>query len=871
VTKDTIAWSLPGDDAALAGLTLSLHASPSGDIKGNNGRIEGGNTLVLSYDKAGLSADVKAAFPHLASYKALRIGASDLAKVEEALKGQIVVSAAKVDGAVIAATGVQIGGVLDDLYAYDGALGVTFTNGAPTLKLWAPTARSVRLHLFDKPKDTTASEVVELAPSAGVWTAAGKAAWNRKWYLYEVEVYVHATGKVEHNLVTDPYSLSLSANSERSQIVDLADPDLLPSGWGSLVKPAIDPADIALYELHVRDFSANDPTVTAAHRGTFMAFTEAGSSGMTHLSKLAASGLTHVHLLPIFDFATVNELKSEQKSPPDLSAFAPDSEEQQAAISPIRDQDAYNWGYDPFHFTAPEGSYATDPDGPARIFELRSMVKGLYDAGLRTVMDVVYNHTTASGQSPRSVLDRVVPGYYHRLDLKGAVETSTCCQNTATERAMMEKLMVDSLLTWAKAYKIDGFRFDLMGHHMKSNMLKVKSTLAALSPAKDGVDGAGIYLYGEGWDFGEVAGGARGENATQKAMAGTGIGTFNDRLRDAVRGGGPFDSGDDLKRQGFVSGLFTAPNTLEQGTPDEQKAALLKLKDQIRVGLAGNLKEYSFEGAEGNPVTGAEIDYNGQPAGYTQHPLEAITYIEAHDNQTFFDIVQYKAPDGTDMAARVAMQKLGISIVALGQGVPFFHAGMEMMRSKSLDRDSYNSGDWFNRLDFSYESNNWGAGLPPKEANESNWSLMKPLLSDPARKPAKGDIEQVVGHIQTMLSIRKSSKLFRLSTGDDVKARVRFHNTGPDQAPGLLLMSISDEEPGLSDLDPAAEAVVIAFNASPSEVTYSDPDFNASVLALHPIQLALAGDPVQGATFAAGTFTIPARVTAVFVGTAAFP
>jgi pullulanase-type alpha-1,6-glucosidase len=609
----------------------------------------------------------------------------------------------------------------------------------------------------------------------------------------------------------------------------------------------------------------------AANRGTFMAFTEASSNGMTHLAKLAAAGLTHVHLLPFFDFATVNEVKSEQKSPPDLSAFGPDSEEQQAAISAIRDEDAYNWGYDPFHFTAPEGSYATDPDGPARIVELRSMVKGLHEAGLRVVMDVVYNHTTASGQSSKSVLDKVVPGYYHRLNAKGAVETSTCCQNTATEHAMMEKLMVDSLLTWARAYKIDGFRFDLMGHHMKSNMLKVKSALAALDPVKDGVIGAGIYIYGEGWDFGEVAGGARGENATQKAMAGTGIGTFNDRLRDAVRGGGPFDGGEDLKKQGFVSGLFTNPNGLDQGTPDEQEAALLKLQDQIRAGLAGNLKDYSFESAAGTPVTSAELDYNGQPVGYTQDPIEAITYIEAHDNQTLFDILQYKAPDKTDMAAFVAMQKLGISVVALGQGVPFFHAGMELMRSKSLDRDSYNSGDWYNRLDFSYESNNWGVGVPPKEANESNWSLMKPLLADLTRKPAKADIEAVAQHLQTMLSIRKSSKLFRLGTGEDVKARVRFHNTGTTQTPGLILMSISDEEPGLPDLDPALGAVVIAWNAAPKEVTYADPDFTASVLTLHPLQLALAGDPVQGATFAAGTFTIPARVAAVFIGTASFP
>ena len=191
----------------------------------------------------------------------------------------------------------------------------------------------------------------------------------------------------------------------------------------------------------------------------------------------------------------------------------------------------------------PEGSYSTNPDGPARIVEFREMVQALNKMGLRVVMDVVYNHTNASGQNPKSVLDRIVPGYYHRLNDSGAVETSTCCSNTASEHNMMEKLMVDSVVTWAKDYKVDGFRFDLMGHHMMSNMLKVRAALDALTLAQDGVDGKSIYMYGEGWNFGEVADNARGVNATQLNLAGTGIGTFNDRSRDAVRGIGPFDSG----------------------------------------------------------------------------------------------------------------------------------------------------------------------------------------------------------------------------------------------------------------------------------------------------------------------------------------
>ena len=318
--------------------------------------------------------------------------------------------------------------------------------------------------------------------------------------------------------------------------------------------------------------------------------------------------------------------------------------------------DGYNWGYDPWHYTTPEGSYATDPDGTTRIVEYREMVEALNETGLRVVMDVVYNHTTASGQDPKSVLDKVVPGYYHRLDADGDIETSTCCQNTATEHRMMEKLMVDSVVTWAKQYKVDGFRFDLMGHHSKANMLAVRAALDALTLAEDGVDGKSIYLYGEGWNFGEVQNNARFVQATQLNMAGTGIGTFNDRLRDAVRGGGPFDT--DPRLQGFATGLSFDPNGADQG--DDPHAKLLLEQDQIRVGLTGNLRDYEFEGMDGTIITGADVDYNGSPAGYTDDPQEAITYVDAHDNETLFDALQYKLPADTTMAERVRAQVVGV-------------------------------------------------------------------------------------------------------------------------------------------------------------------------------------------------------------------
>lgn len=867
ITADTIAWDLAGDDASLSATKFALHYAAQGGIKGDDGKIAGAEgQMELTYDPAGLSATAKERFPHLAAYKALRLAKADTAKARSLLQGQIVVSGERTGASF--ATGVQIPGVLDELFAYEGALGVSWTNGAPTVRAWAPTARNVTLHLFADGDPTTSAEVIPMSDSNGVWSVLGKADWKGKYYKYEVEVYAPSTGKVEKNLVTDPYAVALATNSTRNQIVDLSAQELLPQGWSALQKPPMNgPEDVSLYELHVRDFSISDPTVSEVNRGTFMAFTEGSSNGMKHLAALATAGLTHVHLLPVFDITTITEVRTEQKTPPDLSGFAPDGTEQQAEIAKIKDQDGFNWGYDPFHFTVPEGSYATNPEGAARTLEFRKMVQSLNQSGLRVVMDVVYNHTTFSGQNERSVLDRIVPGYYHRLNASGGVETSTCCQNTATEHRMMGKLMVDSLAIWARDYKVDGFRFDLMGHHMKSNMLKIRTSLDALTPALDGVDGKQIFLYGEGWDFGEVEKNKRGVNASQTNMAGTGIATFNDRMRDAARGGGPFDAGEKLQNQGFLSGLYLEPNALDQGTAEEQKARLLLAMDQIRVSLTGNLADYAFEDRTGKIVKGSEVDYNGAPAGYTAAPQEAITYMEAHDNQTLFDILQYKLPSATTMADRVRMQNLGASLTTLGQGVPFIHAGMEMLRSKSMDRDSYNSGDWFNRLDFSYTTNNWGVGLPPAEANEPNWPLIKPLLADVTRKPVQSDILRAVDQMREFLQIRRSSPLFRLRTAADVQARVAFYNTGVSQTPGLIVMEVSDMVTGAPDLDPALGGVVVLFNASPSPVTYKNAKFAGSVLALHPVLLASTDNVVKQATFLAGEFTIPARTTAVFVGT----
>ncbi|MDH5519536.1 MAG: pullulanase-type alpha-1,6-glucosidase, partial [Acidimicrobiia bacterium] len=776
------------------------------------------------------------------------------------------------DGNRTNATGVQIAGVLDDLYATDAELGAVWLPAAlpatpprPKLRLWAPTAKSVSVHLYDGPTGDPA-ETVTMTNDGGVWSVTGEADWNGKYYLYEVEVYVPSLDAVEINLVTDPYSVSLARNSTRSQIVDLADSALAPAGWSQTAKPPLGSFEEAsVYELHVRDFSIRDDSVPAGDRGTFAAFTHGDSDGMAHLSALADAGLTHIHLLPVFDIATINEDRSARTEPDwaTLESFPPDSDQQQALISPIRDEDGFNWGYDPFHYTVPEGSYSTDPDGPARITEFREMVQSLNGTGLRVVMDVVYNHTNAAGQDEKSVLDRIVPGYYHRLDEAGAVTTSTCCSNTATEHAMMGKLMVDSVVTWARQYKVDGFRFDLMGHHSKANMLAVRAALDELTEADDGVDGAKILIYGEGWNFGEVADNARFVQASQLNMGGTGIATFSDRLRDAVRGGGPFDGGDALvTNQGWVNGLWYDPNAA--ALPEsEAKDRLLLAADQIRVGLAGNLADYEFVDRTGSTVTGSQVDYNGSPAGYTADPQENVVYIAAHDNQTLFDIGQYHHPLSTSTADRARAQNVGNAVVALAQGLSFYHAGQDMLRSKSMDRDSYNSGDWFNRLDFTYQTNNWGAGLPVEDVNGDNWYLIQPRLADPALQPASGDIEFNAAVTREWLQIRTSTPLFSLATAAEVQDAVSFTNTGPDQTPGLIAMSITD----VGNVDPEAVGVVVLFNPTTAPVEHTIADTVGSRAMLHPVLASSVDDVVRTASFddASGTFTVPARTAAVFV------
>ncbi|MFH9572650.1 pullulanase-type alpha-1,6-glucosidase [Streptomyces sp. NPDC017454] len=848
IDRNTVAWN--GSDGAAS---TQLLASRSGSVKAENGSLTSDDeTAWLRLSKTTLTDAQKAKFPHLKEYTAWTVDPRDRDRVREALRGQVVASQRAANGAVLAATGVQIGGVLDDLYAAAATkadLGPTFghgRSGRPTLSVWAPTAQNVRLEIGDR------TVRMRRDGDTGVWSATGPKSWKGKAYRYVVDVWAPEAGEVVTNKVTDPYSLALTTDSERSLVVDLDDRKLAPRGWDGYDKPeAVPLRDAQIQELHIRDFSVADRTADPDHRGTYLAFTDKKSDGSQHLRELAEAGTSYVHLLPAFDIATIPEKKSDRASVDcDLAALPADSDKQQECVAKAAAKDAYNWGYDPYHYTVPEGSYATDPDGTARTVEFREMVKALNDDGLRVVMDVVYNHTAASGQAKTSVLDRIVPGYYQRLLADGSVANSTCCANTATENAMMGKLVVDSVVTWAKEYKVDGFRFDLMGHHPKANILAVRKALDALTLKKDGVDGKKIILYGEGWNFGEIADDARFTQATQKNMAGTGIATFSDRARDAVRGGGPFD--EDPGVQGFASGLYTDPNpAADNGTPAEQKARLLHYQDLIKVGLTGNLAGYTFTDTDGKEVKGSEVDYNGAPAGYAEAPGDALAYADAHDNETLFDALAFKLPKDTSADDRARMQVLAMATAALSQGPALSQAGTDLLRSKSLDRNSYDSGDWFNAIHWKCaDGNGFGRGLPPAADNQDKWPYAKPLLGS-----VQVGCPQITGAsaaYQDLLRIRTTEKAFSLGTAERVQSRLSFPLSGKGETPGVITMTLGD--------------LVVVFNATPERQEQRVAALAGTEYGLHPVQATGADAAVKSSSYAkgSGTFTVPARTVAVF-------
>ena len=874
IDSGTILW-----DRELA--NVQLYGSADGALEvaaeeqddGSTRGVVVGGELAATLVPIALGDAQAARVPHLAAYSAYALDLP-IERVKELLAQQLWIVGEDAAGNQFG-TQLQLARVLDDVYtagsddADEAALGPVYANGEITASVWAPTAQDVKLRLYDTRADGAlvfnADLDMALDSETGVWRrAASVGEWDGRYYRYVVTAYHPSEWQVLTREARDPYSVSAYTGSLASQFVDVAAAEFKPEGWDAEIDFApLAPERAVVYEGHIRDFSARDESTPQAHRGKYLAFASDDSAPVTHLKQLAAAGVTHFHVLPTFDVRSINEDPARQVNlrnaifelcrlddsnkelcPGDvrdtttilekLQDLDPTTDAARKVIAAIADLDGFNWGYDPVLYNVPEGSYATDPRGPARIRELRAMIQALHGMGLRVVMDVVYNHTSDEGADGSfSVFDRIVPGYYYRRNATtGGVERASCCSDTAPEHAMMGKFVKDSAVFWATHYKVDGFRFDWMSLLPKRLMLETLAAVRAVDPD--------TYFYGEGWAPSTGTAPERIEMATQANMAGTGIGTFNDRMRDPLRGLA-ISSGGDLTR--------------------------------IRAGLAGNLADYQLVLDSGVTVH-AESD-----GGYTADPQESINYASVHDGLTLWDGLNQGGalPNGaeTSTAARVRMANQAQSLVLFGQGVPFVHMGAELLRSKSLSGNSYNAGDWFNTVDFTGESNNWNVGLPPEGPPDER---VRSAIADENAMPTAEHIALANSVFQEFLRIAQGSPLFSLANADDVIDRVGFHNVGRGSQPNLIAMSIDDgagvvtnaEDTPRADLDPALDAIVVVFNGA-SEAR-SIQVRTAAGFQLHSALRESADETLREASFTepgamddGGTFTVPALTTAVFV------
>lgn len=494
--------------------------------------------------------------------------------------------------------------------------------------LWAPTAEEVRVLLYDSGNEGSAYQTLSLEMGEdGIWNTSIKEDLKGKFYTFNVKVNGKWLGDTPGIMAK-----AVGVNGKRAAVIDLRSTD--PEGWANDVRPLLkDYADIIVYEMHHRDFSL-DSVSGIRNKGKFLALTELGTTtsqgektGIDHLKEL---GVTHVHILPSYDYASVDESKP--------------------------DKAQYNWGYDPQNYNVPDGSYSTDPYKPdVRIKEFKQMVQALHKAGIRVVRDVVYNHTFNTEESN---FERTVPGYFYRQTKDGKPANGSGCGNeTASDRAMMRKYMVESVLYWINEYHIDGFRFDLMGIHDIETMNEIRAAVDKIDPS--------IFIYGEGW-----AASAPQLDQEELAMKANiykmpRIAAFSDEMRDGLRGGW-----DDDRKGAFLI-----------GQPGHEMS--------IKFGLVGAVKHPQ--------VINDSVNYSKEP--WALQPTQMISYVSCHDDMCLADRLKATMPDATD-EERASLHKLAETFVFTSQGVPFIFAGDEMMRDKKGIHNSYNSPDSINTIDW---------------------------------------------------------------------------------------------------------------------------------------------------------------------------
>lgn len=559
---------------------------------------------------------------------------------------------------------------------------MVYKPSATEFMLWAPTADNVKVMIYEDGISGAANKIVTLAQDKeGTWKGTATGNWEGYFYTFNVKIGDQWLG--ENPGIN---ARAVGVNGKRGAILDLLETD--PVGWLNDKRPALkSPADMVIYEMHHRDFSIHQSS-GIDHKGKYLALTHKYSvipethyaTGIDHLVDL---GITHVHLLPSFDYASINE----------------------EALS----ENDYNWGYDPQNYNVPEGSYATDPYNPvSRIQEFKRMVQALHKKGIGVILDVVYNHTYNMIDSP---FERTVPGYFYRKKPDGTYADGSACGNeTASERAMMRKYMIESVLYWINEYHIDGFRFDLMGIHDIETMNQIRKAVNQVDPS--------IVIYGEGWSA--QAPQYPADSLAIKAYVGQmpGIAVFSDEFRDGMRG--PFN--DDHK------GAFLAAK------PNEE--------ENIKFGLVGAI--------EHPQVDYSKVNYADKP--WAIQPTQMISYVSCHDDMCLVDRLKSTIP-GIQTEEIIRLDKLAQTLVFTSQGIPFIYAGEEVMRDKKGVHNSYKSSDLINAI-------NW----EQKIVYDDVYQYYKALIALRKNHPAfrMGDADLVRKHMEFLPVEESNIVAFRL-------------------------------------------------------------------------------------------------------------
>ena len=515
-----------------------------------------------------------------------------------------------------------------DYPVYSGTdLGITYSPSSTTFKIWAPTATNVKLRFYKAGTGGKALQVIAMQKVLpGIWRTIIYRNIKNTYYTFQVE----ANGKLLQE-TPDIYAKAVGVNGQRGMVVNMAETN--PLNWQNDKRPALkNYTDIVLYESHVRDLSVSKNS-GIKNKGKFLGIAEVGTkstdglaTGLSHLKEL---GITHLHLLPSFDFNSVDETAPNEK---------------------------YNWGYDPLNYNVPEGSYATNAyDGKVRIKEFKQMVQRLHSNGIRVIMDVVYNHTSNT-ETPFNLL---VPDYFYRKKADGTYSDATGCGNeTASEKVMMRKFIIESVTHWVKEYHVDGFRFDLMGVHDIETMNEISAALHKIDKS--------IFIYGEGWTAGSTPIPEELRAVKKNVYKLNNIAAFSDDIRDGLHG--PYNN---VKEKGFVSGG-------------------VGWKESIKFGIVAATQHPQ--------INYSSVNYSKAP--WANEPSQAISYVSCHDDNTLFDRLKLGNPQATEDEL-IKMDKLSQTIVLTSQGVPFIHSGAEMLRTKQGIANSYNLPDSINEIDWS--------------------------------------------------------------------------------------------------------------------------------------------------------------------------